>query len=69
VAVATIGDTLGGMTTYFLGRLLRPRTIDDRPLRALHRWGAGWLGVNWVAALAFMAVGRLSRYIVVAVFA
>jgi len=30
---------------------------------------AGWLRVNWVAALAFMAAGRLSRYIVVALFA
>lgn len=88
VTVATIGNTLGGMTTYVLGRLLPNRRIDNRALRALHRWGApvtffawlpiigdalaagaGWLRVNWVAALAFMAVGRLSRYIVVAVFA
>jgi membrane protein YqaA with SNARE-associated domain len=88
VTVATIGNTLGGMTTYVLGRLLPNRGIDNRALRALHRWGApvtffawlpiigdalaagaGWLRVNWVAALAFMAVGRLSRYIVVAVFA
>jgi membrane protein YqaA with SNARE-associated domain len=88
VSVATIGNTLGGMTTYVLGRLLPNRRIDNRALRALHRWGApvtffawlpiigdalaagaGWLRVNWVAALAFMAVGRLSRYIVVAVFA
>jgi membrane protein YqaA with SNARE-associated domain len=30
---------------------------------------AGWLRVNWPAALAFMAAGRLSRYIVVAAFA
>jgi uncharacterized membrane protein (DUF373 family) len=32
--------------------------------RLLHRWG--WLRVNWLAALAFMVAGRLSRYIVVA---
>jgi membrane protein YqaA with SNARE-associated domain len=85
VAVATLGNTVGGMTTYFLGRLVPNRRIDNRALRALHRWGAsatffawlpivgealaagaGWLRVNWVAALAFMAAGRLSRYIVVA---
>jgi membrane protein YqaA with SNARE-associated domain len=42
------------MTTYLIGRLL-------------HRWG--WLRVNWLAALAFMAAARLSRYIVVAAFA
>jgi len=27
---------------------------------------AGWLRVNWVAALAFMAAGRLARYALVA---
>jgi membrane protein YqaA with SNARE-associated domain len=27
---------------------------------------AGWLRVNWIAALAFMAAGRLARYLAVA---
>ena len=27
---------------------------------------AGWLRMNWIAVLAFMAVGRLARYLVVA---
>ena len=27
---------------------------------------AGWLRINWLAALGFMAIGRLARYIVVA---
>jgi membrane protein YqaA with SNARE-associated domain len=27
---------------------------------------AGWLRMNWAAALAFMAAGRLARYMVVA---
>jgi membrane protein YqaA with SNARE-associated domain len=27
---------------------------------------AGWLRIHWAAALAFMAVGRLARYLVVA---
>jgi membrane protein YqaA with SNARE-associated domain len=27
---------------------------------------AGWLRINWLAALGFMAVGRLARYIAVA---
>ena len=30
---------------------------------------AGWLRVHWLAVAAFMAAGRLSRYIVVAAFA
>ena len=88
LAVATVGNTAGGMTTYLIGRLLPNRKLDARAVRLLHRWGApatalawlpivgdalsaaaGWLRVNWLAALAFMAAGRLSRYIVVAAFA
>ena len=88
VAVATAGNTLGGMTTYLVGRLLPNRKMDLRAVAWLQRWGApatflawlpivgdalsagaGWLRVNWLAVLAFMAVGRLSRYIVVAALA
>ena len=85
IALATAGNTAGGMTTYFLGRLLPDRTLNARAAALVHRYGAvatafawlpiigdalaaaaGWLRVNWVAALAFMAAGRLARYIVVA---
>jgi membrane protein YqaA with SNARE-associated domain len=88
VAIATLGNTMGGMTTYLVGRLLPNRQLNARALRVLHRWGApatffawlplvgdalsaaaGWLRVNWLAALVFMAAGRLSRYIVVAALA
>jgi membrane protein YqaA with SNARE-associated domain len=88
VTVATVGNTLGGMTTYLVGRLLPNRQLDARAVRLLRRWGApvtalawlpiigdalsaaaGWLRVNWLAALGFMAAGRLSRYIVVAALA
>ena len=88
VAIATLGNTMGGMTTYLIGRLLPNRQLNARALRVLHRWGApatffawlpivgealsaaaGWLRVNWLAALVFMAAGRLSRYIVVAALA
>ena len=88
VAVATLGNTLGGMTTYLIGRFLPNGRMDQRAVLFLNRWGApvtffawlpvigdafsaaaGWLRVNWVAALGCMAAGRLSRYIVVAAFA
>ena len=88
VTVATLGNTLGGMTTYLIGRFLPNRRLDERAVRFLHRWGApvtffawlpligdafaaaaGWLRVSWLAALLFMAAGRLARYIVVAAFA
>lgn len=87
IGIATLGNTLGGMTTYLIGRLVPNRRVEGKALRVMHRWGApvtffawlpivgdalsaaaGWLRVNWLAALAFMAAGRLSRYIVVAAF-
>src|SRR5512134_4112794 len=85
VALATLGNTAGGMTTYFIGRLVPEKKPDTRALAWLHRYGApvtlfawlpivgdalcaaaGWLRVNWLAALLFMAAGRLGRYLVVA---
>ena len=88
VAVATIGNTAGGMTSYLIGCFIPRETqsrINPKAVQALHRYGApltffawlpiagdalcvaaGWLRVNWVAALAFMAAGRLGRYVVVA---
>jgi membrane protein YqaA with SNARE-associated domain len=85
VALATIGNTAGGMTTYLIGRLVPERKPDSRALRWLKRYGApatffvwlpivgdalcaaaGWLRVNWIAALCCMAAGRLARYLVIA---
>jgi membrane protein YqaA with SNARE-associated domain len=83
VAVATVGNTAGGMTSYLVGRLLPPKNLKgvDRvkrygaPVLAL-AWlplvgdalvvAAGWLRIHWLAALAFMAAGRLARYVAVA---
>jgi membrane protein YqaA with SNARE-associated domain len=81
VAVATLGNTAGGMTSYLVGRLLPQRGFDARALSLLRRYGAaatflaflpligdalcvaaGWLRIHWLAALAFMAAGRLARY-------
>ena len=83
VAVATLGNTAGGMTSYAIGRFLPPRKLER--LETVKRYGApallfawlplvgdalcvaaGWLRMNWLAALAFMAAGRLARYIAVA---
>jgi membrane protein YqaA with SNARE-associated domain len=85
VALATLGNTAGGMTTYLIGRLVPEKKPDTKALAWLHRYGApvtlfawlpivgdalcaaaGWLRVNWSAALAFMAVGRLARYLIIA---
>jgi membrane protein YqaA with SNARE-associated domain len=87
VAIATLGNTAGGMTSYLLGRLLPHRKVEPRALQYVRRYGApvtllawlpvvgdalcvaaGWLRIHWAAALAFMAAGRLARYMVVAAF-
>jgi membrane protein YqaA with SNARE-associated domain len=88
VAVATVGNTLGGMTSYLLGRVIPQKKLNEKAMLLLKRYGApvtflawlpivgdalcvaaGWLRMNWIAALAFMAAGRLARYVVIAVLA
>ena len=83
VALATLGNTAGGMTTYLIGRLVPRKDFPRADL--VRRYGAavtlfawlpfvgdalsaaaGWLRVNWLAALGFMAAGRLARYLVIA---
>jgi membrane protein YqaA with SNARE-associated domain len=88
IATATAANSAGGMTTYWMGRLLPERTrkkLSPRAITWLQRYGApatffawlpligdalclasGWLRLNWLSALAFMAAGRLLRYLVVA---
>jgi membrane protein YqaA with SNARE-associated domain len=86
VALATIGNTAGGMTTYLIGRFFpNKRNFNEKILQKVRRYGAaatffawlpiagdglclaaGWLRVNWLAALGFMAAGRLARYLVIA---
>jgi membrane protein YqaA with SNARE-associated domain len=85
VAVATLGNTAGGMTSYLIGRWLPQRKLNMKAIEWLRRYGApvtvlawlpvvgdalcvaaGWLRINWAAALGFMAVGRLARYLAVA---
>ena len=87
LAVATLGNTAGGMTSYLLGRFLPQKKLDSKAVQSVRRYGApitalawlpivgdalsvaaGWLRVNWLAALGFMAAGRFTRYVVVAYF-
>jgi membrane protein YqaA with SNARE-associated domain len=88
VAIATLGNTAGGMTSYLMGRLIPGRTqsrLNPRAIHLVRKYGppvtalawlpvigdafciaAGWLRMNWLLVLAFMAAGRLARYVVVA---
>ncbi len=94
IAVATLGNTLGGALTWWMGRgaerayerasegFKHHTKPDARALRWLRRWGpracllawlpvvgdplcalAGWLRLPFWACVAYMAVGKLARYV------
>ncbi len=49
IAIATIANTLGGLTTYGIGRLLPARTLPSpRIVAAVRRYGAPSLLLSWV---------------------
>lgn len=48
VAVATVGNTLGGLTTYGIGRLLPSRIPEGRAIARVRRYGVGALLLSWV---------------------
>ncbi|SEL55772.1 YqaA family protein [Nitrosovibrio tenuis] len=88
LGVATLGNTLGGMSSYVIGRLLPDeKTLVKKSggnLQGLEwvrnhgspvlllSWvpligdllcvAAGWLRINWVGAMLFMAAGKFARY-------
>ena len=47
IAVATIGNTLGGMTSYAIGRIF-PNKAEGRALAWLRRYGEWMLLLSWV---------------------
>jgi membrane protein YqaA with SNARE-associated domain len=47
LAVATLGNTLGGLTSYLVGRLL-PRPNEGRAVALLERYGPPALLLSWV---------------------
>ena len=52
IAVATLGNTLGGLTTYGLGRMLPARKIpSERAIAWVRRYGALALLASWVPLL------------------
>ncbi len=49
IALATLGNTLGGLTTYGVGRLIPQRKVPDgRALAWVRRYGAVALLLSWV---------------------
>lgn len=47
LSVATIGNTMGSMTSYVLGRFF-PRRVSDNALKQLNRWGVWVLLFAWL---------------------
>ncbi|MFA6314736.1 MAG: DedA family protein [Sterolibacterium sp.] len=83
LVLATLGNTLGGMSTYLLARLLPQRELPAR-LAMVKRYGAvalvlawapligdalcaaaGWLRLNWLSCMLWMALGKFGRYVLV----
>lgn len=50
LAVATLGNTLGGLSSYLIGRLI-PTTRPLKDLDAVKRWGSPALLLSWVPFL------------------
>lgn len=48
VLTATIGNTLGAIVTYGLGRLIPNKKQDERSLRLFKKWGPITLLFSWV---------------------
>lgn len=48
LGVATLGNTLGGLSSYLLGRLVPQRTLPARQIAWLQRFGAPALLLSWV---------------------
>ena len=89
IAVATLGNTLGGAITWWMGygaeqayERVTHRTVQRRALQWLERFGpracllawlpgvgdplcavAGWLKLPFWPCVAYMAIGKLARYI------
>ena len=88
IAVATLGNTIGGMINWWLGLLARNAyeslkgETNSRAQAWLEQKGppmlllswlpaigdplclvAGWLRLNWLQCLIYMAIGKLLRYI------
>ncbi len=51
VAFATVGNTLGGLTSYWIGRLLPSRQEESRALALLQRFGTPALLLSWVPVI------------------
>jgi membrane protein YqaA with SNARE-associated domain len=50
LALDTVGNTLGGMTSYWMARAL-PQKLAEKPLAMARRWGAPTLALAWAPVI------------------
>ncbi len=50
LSLATVGNTLGGLTTYGMARFV-PQKLAERPLAMARRWGAPVLVLAWAPVI------------------
>jgi membrane protein YqaA with SNARE-associated domain len=48
IAIATVGNTMGGMTSYLIGRLIPQRKLEHKAIRAMQRYGAPATALAWL---------------------
>jgi membrane protein YqaA with SNARE-associated domain len=68
LAVATLGNTLGGLTSYLVGRIF-PAPEEGRAIRWLQRWGPAALLLSWTPVVGdglCVAAGWLRQNVVAA---
>ena len=51
VAVATVGNTLGGMTSYLIGRVFPQKSINEKALARIKRYGAPVTFFAWLPVI------------------
>jgi membrane protein YqaA with SNARE-associated domain len=48
VAVATVGNTAGGMTSYLIGRFIPSKKLDSKAIQRVRRYGAPVTLLAWL---------------------
>ena len=48
VAVATVGNTAGGMTSYLIGRFIPQKKLDSKAVQSVRRYGAPITALAWL---------------------
>jgi membrane protein YqaA with SNARE-associated domain len=51
VAVATVGNTAGGMTSYLIGRILPNRKLDSGAMNLIRHYGAPATAFAWLPVI------------------